>query len=141
MPVIYASARNFAVAYNWKIKFNETGKVPAFAGVLPELNHNEMTGFDISSSTAHLAKPFYFIFLRDRADGARIKKRIEVLNQLYGERGLLVAAIDMPAGGVFHKIFSSLILADWMAYHTALLYGRDPREVPMVEEFKRLLTE
>ena len=43
VPVIYSSRRNESVAYNWKIKFNETGKVPAFYNVFPELNHNEMT--------------------------------------------------------------------------------------------------
>ncbi|MBI4272842.1 hypothetical protein HY621_03245, partial [Candidatus Uhrbacteria bacterium] len=41
VPVLYASARNESIAYNWKIKFNETGKIPAFYNVLPELNHNE----------------------------------------------------------------------------------------------------
>src|SRR3989338_2015553 len=47
VPIIYSSGRNLAVTYNWKIKFNETGKVPAFYNILPELNHNEMTGFDV----------------------------------------------------------------------------------------------
>ncbi len=141
IPVIYASNRNQAVAYNWKIKFNETGKVPAFCAVLPELNHNEMTGFDITPSTAHLAKPFYFIFLRDAGDSPRIQRRMEVLSALYSERGLSVEMCELRGMGAFHKIFSSLVLADWTAYHTALIYGRDPREVPMVEEFKRLLTK
>ncbi len=45
VPVIYSSTRNAAVAYNWKIKLNETGKIPAFYNIFPELNHNEMTGF------------------------------------------------------------------------------------------------
>src|SRR3989344_9035331 len=53
VPVIYASARNEAIAYNWKIKFNETGKIPAFYNVIPELNHNEMTRFDVKESSRH----------------------------------------------------------------------------------------
>ena len=28
VPVIYVSAKNAAIGYNWKIKFNETGKIP-----------------------------------------------------------------------------------------------------------------
>ncbi|MBI2506739.1 MAG: hypothetical protein HYW00_01200, partial [Candidatus Colwellbacteria bacterium] len=47
IPIIYSSRRNIALAYNWKIKFNETGKAPAFYNTFPELNHNEMTGFDV----------------------------------------------------------------------------------------------
>lgn len=140
IPVIYSSSRNYAIAYNWKIKFNETGKIPAFAGMLPELNHNEMTGFDVEPSTAHLAKPFYFIFLKDSEDGPKMSKRIEVLHKLYDERKLPIEIMELSSeGDVFHKIFSSLVLADWVAYYTALNYGRDPKEVPMVEEFKKLI--
>ena len=45
VPVIYSSTRNMPIAYNWKIKFNETGKIPAFYNVFPELNHNEMAAY------------------------------------------------------------------------------------------------
>ncbi len=142
VPVVYSSAKNYAVAYNWKIKFNETGKIPAFCGMLPELNHNEMTGFDVTHSTTSLTRPFYFIFLRDAGDGERMLRRIEVLERLYKDRNLPVLTLDLAvSGGFFHKIFSSLVLADWAAYHTALLYGRDPEQVPMVEEFKKIMEE
>ena len=60
VPVIYSSFRNQAVAYNWKIKFNETGKIPAFYNTLPELNHNEMTGFDVQEASRHLSERFSF---------------------------------------------------------------------------------
>src|SRR3989339_1606903 len=30
IPLVYASQKNYSVAYNWKIKFNETAKIPAF---------------------------------------------------------------------------------------------------------------
>src|SRR3989338_8873481 len=55
VPVVYTSLANLPIAYNWKIKLNETGKIPAFYNVLPELNHNEMTGFDIHPSSKHLS--------------------------------------------------------------------------------------
>src|SRR3989344_4156340 len=56
VPVIYSSNKNFALARIWKIKFNETGKVPAFANYFPELNHNEMTGFDTRPNTRELSE-------------------------------------------------------------------------------------
>ncbi|MDP1689441.1 MAG: SIS domain-containing protein, partial [bacterium] len=54
IPIIYSSADNLAIAYNWKIKFNETAKSPAFYNLIPELNHNEMTGFDLNQESKHL---------------------------------------------------------------------------------------
>ena len=139
IPVIYASARNAAVAYNWKIKMNETGKIPAFYNVIPELNHNEMTGFDVSEKTKKLSENFHFVFLTDAADHSQIKKRMTVCKKLYENRGLAVTTIALSGDAVFEKIFNSLLLADWAALHTALSYGVSPDGVPMVEEFKKMI--
>ncbi len=139
VPVIYASARNAAIAYNWKIKFNETGKIPAFYNVVPELNHNEMTGFDAKGMTASLSRRFHFIFLKDGGDDRRITKRMSVLERLYRDRGFKTEIVLLQGKNEIHKIFNALNLADWTAYHTAKLYTVDPEQVPMVEEFKGLI--
>ncbi|MBI1984687.1 MAG: bifunctional phosphoglucose/phosphomannose isomerase [Candidatus Wildermuthbacteria bacterium] len=137
IPVVYASNRNYCIAYIWKIKFNETGKIPAFYNLFPELNHNEMTGFDAKPSTKSLSEKFHFIFLRDSQDGERIQKRMNILESLYAERGLEVETVDLEGSSRMERIFSSLLLADWIAYHIAQLHGVDPEQVPMVEEFKQ----
>ena len=139
VPIIYASARNAPISYNWKIKFNETGKVPAFANVVPELNHNEMTGFDSKGRTPSLSHHFHFVFLKDVGDDRRIIKRMSILEKLYKDRGFKVEVVFLQGKNELHKIFTALNLADWTAYHTGLLYGVDPEQVPMVEEFKKLL--
>ncbi|MDO8536623.1 MAG: SIS domain-containing protein [bacterium] len=139
VPIIYASLRNAAIAKIWKIKFNETGKIPAFCNFLPELNHNEMTGFDVKSKTMHLSKNFQFVFLKDGEDDRRIIKRMNVLERLYHDRGFKVEVLLLSDKSRLRKIFSSLILADWTAYYTAKLYEVEPEQVPMVEEFKKLI--
>lgn len=140
IPLIYASAQNEAIAYNWKIKLNETGKVPAFYNVVPELNHNEMTGFDSTKKNALLSKRFFVIFLSDDCDDPRIQKRMIVLRRLYGAKGLRCVVVPLKGANRWMKMFSSLVLADWIAYYTALLYGAEPEQVPMVEEFKKKIS-
>lgn len=139
IPVVYSSTKDLAIAYNWKIKFNETGKIPAFYNVFPELNHNEMTGFDTKVAQTGLPEKFYFIFLKDDDDHSRVKRRMEVLEGLFKDRNLPVEALEFKGSTRFEKIFSSLILADWAAFHTAVLNNTDPEQVPMVEEFKKLV--
>jgi len=138
VPVIYSSFKNKAIAYNWKIKLNETGKIPAFYNVFPELNHNEMNGFDVVEKTKALSEHFYFIFLTDKNDHPKVKTRMKITQKLYQDRGLTTEAIEMK-GEVFTKIFNSLLLADWTSVYTAEHYGLEPEQVPMVEEFKRLI--
>ncbi|MBI3442353.1 MAG: bifunctional phosphoglucose/phosphomannose isomerase [Candidatus Sungbacteria bacterium] len=139
VPVIYASSRNFPIAYNWKIKFNETGKIPAFCSALPEANHNEMTGFNIAEATRPLSQKFYIILLKDADDDPRVIARMDILAKLYQDRGLPVVEVPLQGANVFYKIFSSLVLADWTAYYIARHYDVDPEHVPMVEELKRLI--
>jgi hypothetical protein len=77
---------NLSLIYIWKIKLNETGKIPAFFNVLPELNHNEMTSFDITDSTRELGDKFHFLIIKDTKDKPKILKRMEVLEKLYKNR-------------------------------------------------------
>jgi len=139
VPVIYSSLKNYPIAYNWKIKLNETGKIPAFANTFPELNHNEMTGFDVQETSRHLSDKFIFVLLKDSTDHPRIAKRMNILEGLYRGRNLPVKPIFLSGKNVLEKTFSALLLADWTAFYTASNYGLDPEQVPMVEEFKKLM--
>lgn len=138
-PIIYASAKNTSLAYCWKIKLNETGKIPAFYNIFPELNHNEISGFDIKEPPGKLARNFYFILLKDPSDHPRILKRFGLLKNLYQEKGLAVEEIELQGNSQFYKIFASLILADWTAYYIAKQYGHKEGETSIIEEFKELL--
>ncbi len=149
IPVIYTSRRNLALACNWKIGFNEGGKVPAFYNTFPELNHNEMQGFsagggsafggDIRSEIRNLSDRFHFIFLKDSDDHPRIQKRMEITQKLYEERRLPVSIVELEGTNRIEKIFNSLILAYWVTDYTAKKYGVEPEAVPMIEEFKNLI--
>lgn len=139
VPIVYASTRNMSVAYNWKIKLNETGKVPAFYNIVPELNHNEMTGFDIADSTKALSQNFAFVFLKDSEDHPRNQRRMEVMAKLYRDRGLPVHEVVLEGQGRMERVFTSLLLADWTAIALAAHYGLESEQVPMVEEFKKTL--
>ena len=150
VPVIYSSTINGPLARNWKINLNESGKTPSFYNVFPELNHNEMTSFsagggsafggDVHSEASTLSEKFHFIFLSDDTDNSRIQKRMEITNKMFEDKGMPVEIVKLESGrGVFYKIFSSVVLAQWTAHFVAENYGLNDSEVPMVEEFKKLM--
>jgi len=138
-PIIYSSATNFPIAYNWKIRFNETGKIPAFCNAIPEANHNEILGFVLDKGAEIFSKRFGFIFLNDQTDHKRNKLRMEILSGLYEKAGLTVARADLKGKTVWEKIFNSLILADWTSYYAAKLHGFDPEEENLVDKFKEII--
>jgi glucose/mannose-6-phosphate isomerase len=135
IPVIYTSNQNLAIAYNWKIKFNETAKTPAFYNLFSELNHNEMQGFADENNS----KNFHFIFLHDSTDNPRVEQRMNITSQIFEEKGYTVTNLELSGQNAFEKIFSSLIIADWTALEIAKTKGTDPQSVPLIEDFKKRL--
>ena len=139
IPIIYSSARNEAITYNWKIALNESGKIPAFHNVFPELNHNEMTSYESINTTKTLGEKFHFIFLKDKTDHPRIIKRMEVCKKLYEDLDYKVEVVNLEGDFVWHKIFSSILMAGWVALYISKYYGTEPEKVPMIETFKKLI--
>lgn len=135
VPIIYSSRRNGPLAYAWKVIFNETAKIPAFSNVLPELNHNEMVGFELPE----LPEKFHFIFLNDSGDEPQIQKRAAAAALLFRGKGFAVTEINISHNDVFLKIFETLFAAYWAAYYAAPERGASPDGVPLIEKFKRLI--
>lgn len=139
-PNIYASASNTALAYLWKIKLNETAKIPAYMNVFPELSHNELCGLDVAEATSSLSSGTQFLMLRDTQDNQRIQKRMDVAEELLTERGMQVERIALLGEG-FSKIFATSFLADWTVFTLAELYGVPALPTPLIAEFKERITK
>ena len=139
IPIIYTSFRNEPIGYNWKIRFNETGKIPCYNSTFPELNHNEMVGFDREKDTRQLSDNFYFIFIKDKNDHSRIKIRMDVLEDIYKEKDLPVEIMELEGKNIWEKVFSSLLLADWAAFYTAEQYQLEAQETEIITRFKNIL--
>jgi glucose/mannose-6-phosphate isomerase len=131
IPVVYASDRFYAVAYKWKINFNENSKQAAFFNTIPEMNHNEINGYKFMS------KDIMPIFLRNKKDLPKIQKRMDITKKLVGNS----IDVDMIGKGLLTNIFSTIHLGDWTSYFLALKNGVEPDPVPVVEELKKMLRE
>jgi hypothetical protein len=100
-----------------------------------------MTGFDAKGKTVPLSRHFHFLFLKDTDDDRRVTKRMAVLERLFRDRGLASEVVILQGKNRLQKIMNGLILADWTAYHSAKMYEVEPEQVPMVEEFKKIIAK
>jgi len=131
-PLFYASDKNNVLAYIAKIQINENAKRHAFYNVFPELNHNELEGYEES-------KKFFVVILRDIDDDERIKKRIELTAKLIKQKGYGIDFIDIKERGCYNKIIYSTLFTNWLSYHLAINAGVDPEPVDLIEQFKKEL--
>lgn len=138
IPLIYSSAKLETLAYNWKIRLNETAKLPAFSAIIPEVFHNEMTSFDMGRKLRGLKNKFFFIILTDDKNFPETQKRIQIFKNLFTKKEFSVEIIKFTDKSYLESFFEAVILADWTSYFLALEAKVNPEEVPWVEEFKKL---
>jgi len=147
IPWVWASAQNDVLAYIWKIKFNESGKIPASWATLPEACHNDLTGFDVVEATAELTHRVQVVMLADESDHPRVGRRMDIARDVLSEKGMATATVAVrasqaiPGAEGFAKAFDAAILADWAAIALSGHYKVPNPETPLIAEFKRRLLD
>lgn len=132
IPLIYSSVNYKIAAKIWKIKLNENSKIQAFWNYFPELNHNELVGF--SKGNIH---PFFVLLLRDNKYDKAILKVIDITARLLEKRKIPLEFIELTGYNFFEKVFSNLLLCDWVSYYLAVKQGIDPFAVDIIDDFKK----
>ena len=126
-------------AYRWKTQINENAKMPAFAGELPELNHNELEGW--GTLAALTERTVGIVWLLDDRALPRVQRRLalsaDVIGSKVGHAGEVVARGD----GVLARFFSLAVVGDVASVAMAENAAVDPVPVEAIEEFKKRLRE
>ena len=135
VAVIAGSGVTQPVAYRWKAQLNENAKVPAFANELPELDHNEIVGWQDAATLGRFAA----IFLDDSDTPLRVKQRIELTRDLIGDKATGTYIVRSRGHTAVERIFSLVLLGDLVSLYVAVLRGTDPTPVDVIETLKERL--
>lgn len=133
IPIVYASELLSPVAYRWKTQFNENSKNPAFYHTFSEMNHNEIAGYQFMRKDEFAA-----VFIRDKEDNDRIKKRMDITKEIISTR-VDVEEVFAKGDSLLSRMFSSLYYGDFASYYLALLNRVDPTPVTVIENLKKKL--
>ena len=137
IPLIYCSNRLDTVGIRWKGQFSENSKQLAFANVLPEMNHNEIMGYEMAD--AGIAPGV--IFLRWGGDNEQMAKRFAFLRETVESRAVLCGDYEGDGRGFLSQMFSLIVLGDYASFYLAVLRGVDPTPVGTIERLKVRLKE
>lgn len=139
IPVIWGSSGTTEViAARWKGQINENSKAPAYWNTFPELNHNELVGFETPPDTL---KQLEVIILRDPADHVRVQKRFEITKEIMGEAVNGVTEIYAIGNSPLTRMYSLIYVGDHTSVYLAALYGIDPTPVKVIDFLKNKLAE
>jgi len=135
VPQIAGAGLTAPVAYRWKTQFNENAKIPAFAAELPELDHNEIVGWQ---RAAELAR-FSAVFLDDTDLHPRVRQRIALTRELIGGQAAATFQVQGRGETRAERLMSLVLLGDLVSFYVAVLNGTDPAPVDTIEQLKTAL--
>jgi glucose/mannose-6-phosphate isomerase len=131
-PVIAGAGLTVPIAYRWKTQINENAKQPAFAHELPELDHNEIEGWEGAQDIGR----FSAVFLDDSDAHPRVKERMDLTEKLIA--GSAAASFHLETRGqtTIERVISLVLLGDLVSIYLATLRGIDPGPVATIEQLK-----
>jgi len=139
IPVLYSTAPFLqTISRRWQNQLHENGKVLAFRNVLPEMNHNEIVGWEMELPCI---ENLMAVFLENENPMPRIKERIGHTIDLVKKSGVGLIEVYSSGETVFEKVFSLIVLGDWVSYYLALLNKKDPMKIANIDYLKQQLAQ
>lgn len=136
--IVYGAGVTGPVAWRWKAQINENSKMPAYANTYPELDHNEIVGWERACATN---TSWALVELLPPDAEARIYDRFNITGEII--EGELSARIRLEplsttqAGAVFELI----AWGDYVSTYLALVHGVDPTPVERIAALKSRLAD
>jgi glucose/mannose-6-phosphate isomerase len=134
-PVIAGAGLTTPIAYRWKTQINENAKQPCFFNELPELDHNELVGWEGARAVGR----FSAVFLDDSDAHPRVKARVELTERMIADSAAASFRLETRGQTSVERVISLVLLGDLVSIYLAALRGVDPGPVKVLEELKQAL--
>ena len=139
IPVIYGESDNTSiVALRWCNQLSENSKMLAFCNELPELNHNEIVGWENNTS---ILNKFSIIWLNDRSNHQRILIRQNATNKILDNVIKKQFEVSLNGESRFERLIHLIHFGDWVSLWCAYLHGTDPSPVEKISDLKSELAK
>lgn len=139
LPVVYSDATMMEpVSLRWRGQFEENAKTLAYGNTLPEMNHNEIVGWE---QIVHLTGRLSVLILQDENDVGRVQKRMKIVKDLIEDQAATVHVLNTKGESRLTRLFSLIQLADWTSFYLAMINRVDPTPIAKIDLLKSRLAE
>ena len=138
LPVIYSGAPLLeAVNLRWRTQLHENAKVLAYGNLLPELDHNEIMGFE--AAPAEILERLAVVVLRDDEEHSQVARRVDATREIVSPYAALWEEVEAEGASRFGRLLSLVQLGDWVSFWLAMRKGVDPTPVESIQRLKATL--
>ncbi len=139
IPVIYGESEFTGIAaIRWKGQLAENSKMLAYCNDLPEMNHNEIVGWE---NNPQLLNTISILWLMDKSGHPRVKYRRQISENIINSRAAQQHTIEVNGPDVFSRFLHLIHFGDWVSYWCAMAHGTDPTPVHKIDQLKKELSQ
>ena len=131
--MIYSDTSTGAIATRMRQQLNENSKILVNTHVLPEMNHNELVGWD-SGTNEHVA-----VMIRTPEDNVRTRFRMDFCSDIFRELEADVILIDAIGENQMQRLMYLNQLSDWLSLLLAERSGTCPVDIKNIILLKSAL--
>ena len=137
IPIIYSDSSTLQVAaVRLKGQICENSKMLCYHNELPELNHNEIVGWENYHQSY---KNLFLIWLLDSSDNSRVKIRYDITRNILNEKSIKQHVIRMEENTFENRFLNMIHYGDWLSFWCAILNNTDPSPVKNIIKLKNQL--
>jgi glucose/mannose-6-phosphate isomerase len=133
LPVIYCDQRLHAMAVRFQQQLNENAKQFAHVNTFPEMNHNELTGWNFPEN---LLPMLQVIYLYSDHDHERVEKRMDICRDVFEKKSNSIIDIVGEGASLLEQYYYLIHLTDWISFYLAKENGVEADPIEIVDYLK-----
>lgn len=133
LPILYASDTFEAVAMRFQQQLNANAKQLAHVNAIPEMNHNEIEGWQHPEK---LFSQLVVLCIKTSYDNPRVKVRMNLAKPICARKGQQMLEVEAVGATFLEQVFYLVHLFDWVSMYLAELNGVDPNSNDNIDYLK-----
>ena len=138
LPYVVGGDVLAVAARRWAGQLAENAKQWAFAGALPEFDHNTIVALDRRQEAS---RELHVVLLEGAAVAARNRLRAQLTAAELAAAGVDCEIVSIEADDPLGAVLEACQLGDWVSYYAALLHGVDPLPTPILDRVKGAMAD
>ena len=131
---LYGDTPMRSLLTRWRQQLNENSKLLANVEVFPEMNHNELVGWE-SGDEGCVA-----VIVRTPDDHPRTQLRMDITAKVFQDQGADVIEVEPDGDTPWARLLDAVWVGDWMSLVLAERAEVDPVDIRFIDHLKNTLS-
>lgn len=133
IPVLYSDSWLEGVTKRWCQQINENSKMLCWNNILPEMNHNELVGWESTDNRNG------FLLLKTPFDNIRTTHRMDICMPIFNSRCDTILTLNTQGDSKIEAALYAIYCGDWLSWYLSDLNKVDALEIKNIIYLKNEL--